>query len=265
MKPSLENLSLVFFDVETTGLNPHQGDAICEIGAVKVKEDEIVDTFQTLINPKRTIPLYVSSVHHIYDKDVKDAPYFEDIADEFLEFLKDSIICGYNLNFDLSFLNKELERISYPLLKDSPTIDVLKMVKRSLKLTRYNLGYVCVYLGVKSERLHRAQEDAYLTSQIFLKMKKRLEEKGITKIEELVSLFALPNQFLKNFHQPLLAFLKECIEEKFKIKVRYFSYKEGLKEFIFLPQLISDEFVFGRGKQEELKLKITRILGIEII
>ncbi len=265
MNPPLENLPLVFFDVETTGLNPNQEDAICEIGAVKIKENEIVDTFQTLINPKRKIPSYVSSIHHIYDEDVKDAPCFEDIADKFLEFLKDSIICGYNLSFDLSFLNKELEKINYPLLKNSPTIDVLKMAKRTLKLTRYSLGCVCDYLGIKPERLHRAYEDAYLTSQIFSKIRKNLEEKGITKIEEILSLFALPNQFLKNLYQPLLAFLKECIEEKFKIKVRYFSYKEGLKEFAFLPQQISDEFVFGRSKQKELKLKITRILGVEII
>ena len=264
MKSFLKNLPLVFFDVETTGLNPYEKDAICEIGAVKMEEDVIVDTFQTLINPKREIPPYVSSIHHIYDEDVKDAPYFEDIADKFLDFLKDSIICGYNLSFDLSFLNKELERINYPLLENSPTIDVLKMARRSLKLTRYSLAYVCTYLGVKAERFHRAQEDAYLTSQIFLKIKKELEKKGIAKIEELVSLFALPNQFLKNFHQPLLAFLKECIEEKFKIKVRYFSYK-GLVEFIFLPKLISDNFILGKREKEEIRLKITRILDVEII
>jgi len=76
MNPPLENLPLVFFDVETTGLNPNQEDAICEIGAVKIKENEIVDTFQTLINPQRKIPSYVSSIHHIYDEDVKDAPCF---------------------------------------------------------------------------------------------------------------------------------------------------------------------------------------------
>ena len=139
MRSLLRDLSLVFFDVETTGLNPHEKDAICEIGAVKMKEDVIVDTFQTLINPKREIPHYVSSIHHIYDEDVKDAPYFEDIADKFLDFLKDSIICGYNLSFDLNFLNKELERIKYPLLENFPTIDVLKMARRSLKLTRYSL------------------------------------------------------------------------------------------------------------------------------
>jgi len=258
-----ETLSLVFFDVETTGLNPHRGDAICEIGAVKLKNEEIIDKFQTLVNPKRKIPLHVSSIHNIYDEDVKDAPYFEEVIDSFLAFLKDSIIAGYNICFDLSFLNEELAKMGYPSL-NVPALDVLKMAKRTLNLKYYNLGYLTQYLRIKAERYHRALEDAYLTSQVFLKIRDILYEKGIRKMEEIILLFGVEDFFYKKIQQPLLTLFKESIEEKIRVKVRYFS-SSGVKEYTFFPLKLMENTVFGKDEEGELFLRLNQILDVEIL
>jgi len=258
-----EALSLVFFDVETTGLNPHQGDAICEIGAVKLKDNRIVDKFQTLVNPKRRIPPSVSSIHNIYDEDVKDAPCFERIIDSFLIFLKGSIVAGYNICFDLSFLNEELAKVGYPSL-DMPALDVLKMAKRTLNLKYYNLVYLTQYLKIKAEKYHRALEDAYLTSQVFLKIKDILYEKGIKKMGEIVLLFAVREEFSKKMQQPLLTLFKESIEEKIKVRVRYFS-SLGVREYIFFPLRVEENTVFGKGEKGIFSLKLNQILDVEVL
>ena len=101
---NIEDFDLVFFDLETTGLDVNKGDAICEIGALKLHNRKIVDKFESLINPKKPIPEEAYRIHKISDADVKGAPHFEQIADRLVAFFKDSIILAYNIEFDLSFL-----------------------------------------------------------------------------------------------------------------------------------------------------------------
>ena len=86
-KKSIDEFDLVFFDVETTGLNPSTGDAVCEIGAVKVRNNKIIERFQTLVNPNRPMPREAFLVHKISEEELKNAPFFSQIVDEFKQLL----------------------------------------------------------------------------------------------------------------------------------------------------------------------------------
>ncbi len=267
---NLKDLDLIFLDVETTGLNAFEGDSICEIGALKYKEGVILDEFYTLINPKRKIPLQVSSIHRIYDEDVKDAPYFEEVADSLLNFLDNSIICGYNIGFDLGFLNVELEKIGYPSLQ-LPSLDILVMVRKTFpSLPRYNLSYVASYFHIKGERFHRALDDALITWQIFEKVKVVLKERGIEKIEDYLSLYGFDNEFFKKFQEPKLAIIKESIVAGFKLKIDYLAYDGQRRTFVVKPKkIISQEKIWFLAKKDsegiEVRLSLDRILNLEIV
>lgn len=94
----------VVLDVETTGFDP-KSDRIVEVGILKIVNNEIVDQFGSLVNPERHIPSSASAVNGIYDEDVFDAPKYEEIAYRVVELLKDQIVIGHNVTFDLKFIN----------------------------------------------------------------------------------------------------------------------------------------------------------------
>jgi DNA polymerase-3 subunit alpha (Gram-positive type) len=269
-KNDLGKLDLVFFDVETTGLDPQQGDAICELGAVKLRDYVLVDTFGTLINPKIKIPPQVTLIHGICDEDVKGAPYFEEIVDKLLYFLENSIICGYNIGFDLGFLNAELKKTNYPEV-ELPALDILLMTRKTFPdLGYYNLTSIASYLNVEKKEFHRALDDAQATSQIFLKIKEILKTKGITKMEELLGLYGFNNEFFKRFQEPKVALIRESIKLELSVKFNYLSYSNKLSTFKFRPHRLEEKdrmYVVGLEPEsgKEIRLSLNRILNLEII
>ncbi len=265
---SLSSKNLVFIDVETTGLTPQGGDAICEIGAVKFDiQERIVDKFHTLTNPKREIPPQASLIHGIYTRDVEDAPYFEEIVASLLDFLEDSILCGYNIGFDLGFINRELEKINYPPLHP-PAIDVLLMARSVLpQLPRYSLPSVARYLNIEVRNFHRALQDSLLTREVFQRIRANLKDKGIERIEDILSLYGLNNAFFKKFQEPKLALIRECILAKVKVKIVYLDSGGRVSAFIVVPQGIQknkDTYLVGKVSREEIVLNVKQILQIEI-
>ena len=264
----LSSRNLVFIDVETTGLAPCGGDAICEIGAVKINtQEKIIDKFHTLVNPRREIPSQVSLIHGIHNRDVEGAPYFEEIASSLLDFLEDSILCGYNIGFDLGFINRELEKINYPPLY-LPAIDVLLMARGNLpQLPSYSLPSVARYLNIEVKNFHRALEDSLLTREVFQRIRTNLKDKGIVKIEDILSLYGWNNAFFKSFQEPKLALIRECILAKVKVKIVYLNSGGRVSTFIVTPQSIQedkDTYLVGRTPQGEIILNVKRILEIEV-
>lgn len=164
MKLNLER-PLVFFDLETTGLNIGK-DKIVELSMIKVLEsgEEIVRT--ELINPGMHIPEETSEVHGIWDADVADKPHFEELADSILEFIGDADIAGFNSNkFDVPLLVEEFLRCGRRLdLRNRHLIDVMnifhKMEPRNLTAA-YKL-----YCGKDLEDAHQAEADTYATLEV---------------------------------------------------------------------------------------------------
>ena len=102
----IDKVSLTFFDVETTGLRPGSGDRVCEVGILRCLGEEVVDSFQQLVNPQRPVSQGAYAVHGIWGDLLRDAPPFPQIADDILALLDGAIFIGHNAPFDLGFLAK---------------------------------------------------------------------------------------------------------------------------------------------------------------
>ena len=108
-KPLIYMPDFIAIDLETTGLDPKK-DRVIEIGVVKFIKGEPAEEFVSFINPNRPVPPQISDLTGITDKDVAEAPVFEEIADRLLEFISYLYICGHQVEFDFNFLNVELKR-----------------------------------------------------------------------------------------------------------------------------------------------------------
>ena len=109
-------MSMIALDLETTGLDKY-ADKIIEIGAVRFEGNEILDTYQTFVNPEKPIPPTVSQLTHITNPMVSGAPRILDVLDEVSEFVGDDIIVGHNVQFDVGFMRR------YKILMKNVTTD----------------------------------------------------------------------------------------------------------------------------------------------
>jgi single-stranded-DNA-specific exonuclease len=160
------NKNFIILDIETTGLSPF-ADEICEICAVKTKNFVVQEIFHTLVKPKNKIPPEVIKVHGITDNMVKDAPEIEDVLPKLVEFIKDDTLVIHNVDFDLSFINYYLKKLSLPRIPVSQTIDTLKIAKTYFPLSSHSLSALCNDLFLKVKPTHRALDDALATLELF--------------------------------------------------------------------------------------------------
>ncbi len=175
-------MELVFLDIETTGLNFEKGDKIIEIAGLKLIPTGQILTFQKLVNPLVPIPDSAKLIHHITDEMVKFAPQIERVITEFEDFIKDSFLLGYNLEFDLSFLK---HYFSQGFLKKRIMIDVLKIAKFCFpEFGRYSLENVCKKLDLPPPS-HRALEDCWATVRVFFFCLEFLLKRGYKDFETL--------------------------------------------------------------------------------
>jgi DNA polymerase III subunit epsilon len=169
----------VSVDTETTGLSFRFNNMV-EIGAIKFQLDPFVELgrFSSLINPKASIPQEATRVHGITDEDVLDKPTFKDLSQDFLAFIKDSILIGYNLSFDLSFIDHELMCAGIIDIESQKhkCLDVLRMVKRQLPhLPSHKLSAIASQFNIVPEATHRAIDDADTCLKVFLSIYGRIK------------------------------------------------------------------------------------------
>ncbi len=163
------NNKFVVFDLETTGLSTESDDVI-EIGAVKMEGGKIVEYYNTLVDPKRHIPDQASEVNHIYDEDVKNSPYIEDIFGFFAQYCKGYILVAHNGNgFDFKIIRRLADSFGYPL--NNVMVDSLTEARNVLpSLRRHSLESLCNHYGIINQNAHRAYEDAEATAKVFVKL-----------------------------------------------------------------------------------------------
>ena len=150
----------VSLDLETTGLDAER-DTILEIGAVRFRGDEVLDTFETFVNPGRAIPDHIQRLTGIRPSQVERAPSFPNVSAEFTEFLGASPVVGHNIQFDLRFLD------SHGLHVASSAYDTMDLATVFLpKSRRYSLKHLADFFGVEL-RNHRALDDAIGGKEIF--------------------------------------------------------------------------------------------------
>ena len=193
------NDTFVVFDLETTGFSA-EVDRIIEIGAVKIKNGEIVDNISQYVNPKIPIPFRIEKLTGINDSMVMEAEPIEKILPEFLEFCGDAVMVAHNAGFDTSFIINNAERLG---IKYDPTImDTMLLAQFVIpNLHNYKLDTLCKHLAVSLENHHRAVDDAQATAYIYLKMVKMLEERDIFDLDKLNEAGKLDDEAIKKLHQ----------------------------------------------------------------
>lgn len=196
----------VVFDLETTGIGAASNEII-EIGAVKVINNVITDKFSTFVNPGRPVPYNIQELTGINDQMVSDAPSIDKVLPGFLEFCGNAVLVAHNASFDTGFIFQKAK--DRGIHTDFTVIDTVAMSRALLpELKKYKLDTVAKTLGVSLENHHRAVDDAGATAEIFVKLVKRLEDKGITTLEGLNE-FGRPGdetiRKLPSYHAVILA------------------------------------------------------------
>lgn len=180
----LQDITFCVFDLETTGGN-HQSDKIIEIGMVKVKGLKIIDEKDYLIQPNIKIPEFIQRLTSISQKDVADSPVIEDVIDEILEFMGDSVLVAHNTSFDVPFFNSVLNRLGKSEMKN-PSICTNLMTKYLVpSLMNSNLNYMSKIFEIKHKKAHRALDDARASAELLIRYLHIFLDKGIAKINHL--------------------------------------------------------------------------------
>lgn len=168
--------TFVAFDTETTGLDC-QNCRIIEIGAIKFNAGGKISSFNTLINPETTVPQECVKISGITDEMLKNQPLIKDVLPDFCNFIKDSIIVGHNVQFDLRFLQSELERCGFPS-NENKAIDTLGFARWTFpNLPKYNQPFLANFLKIDVHAAHRAYDDAEVCGNIFLELIKASAER----------------------------------------------------------------------------------------
>ncbi len=166
----------IILDTETTGLEVQRGHRIIEIGAVLLNDrKKSEEHFHTYLNPSRLIDEEASKVHGIMNEDLIDKPYFEDIADEFLEFIDGSTLVIHNAAFDVGFLNNELKIASskYPMLEEICEIeDSLAIAKDKFPGQRNSLDALANRFEISGydRTFHGALLDANILADVYMSL-----------------------------------------------------------------------------------------------
>lgn len=160
--------NFVVFDVETTGFSSRL-NKIIEIGAVKIKGSEIVDSFNILINPEESLSDEIINLTGITDSMLSDKETIDKVLPKFYSFIENSIMVAHNADFDMGFLQSKFKDIGINYV--SPYVDTLELSRIEFPNVRSNrLGMVAKRLGVSLENAHRAVDDARATGEVFLKL-----------------------------------------------------------------------------------------------
>jgi DNA polymerase-3 subunit epsilon len=190
----LAGLSYVVVDVETTGGSPRTGHRITEIAAVVVRDGQVVEIFERLVNPDRPIPFFITQLTGISDRMVFDAPRFEEIVPDVVMSLAGNVFVAHNASFDWRFVSTELERA----VGKTPTALTLCTVRlaRALlpQLPRRTLDHVAHHYGVqdiaaryplKRGTRHSAAGDAIVTAHCLLRLIDDAADRGITTWDDV--------------------------------------------------------------------------------
>ncbi|MGL4991101.1 MAG: PolC-type DNA polymerase III [Sarcina sp.] len=168
------NDEFVVFDIETTGFSS-KNDKIIEIGAVKIKNGEVIDKFSCFVNPKRTLPAIIIELTGITDEMLIDADSIDNVILKFMEFVGNATMVAHNAAFDVSFIKKNLRDLNKGF--NNQVLDTVALARFLYpELKKVKLNIVAKHLGISLENHHRAVDDAKATAEILQVCFKKLEE-----------------------------------------------------------------------------------------
>ncbi|PAQ12711.1 ATP-dependent helicase DinG [Bacillaceae bacterium SAOS 7] len=197
----------VVTDLETTGHAAKSGDRMIQASFVIIENNQIIDQYTTFINPERSIPVFIEELTGIDDEMVKDAPFFHEVAPKILPLLDEAVFVAHNVQFDLQFLQAELEEAGY-LPFSGLAIDTVELARILFPTSdSYKLFDLTTSLGFDHDRPHQADSDAYVTAQLLLKMIDKLKTMPLVTLENLAKVAT-------NLKSDIYFLIQAVIEEK---------------------------------------------------
>lgn len=179
----LEDDTFVVFDVETTGLSAVY-NTIIELAAVKIRNGEVIDTFESFANPHTPISALITNLTGITDDMVKDAPEVDEVVRNYYEWIGDSTLVAHNASFDMGFLYEAYKKAGIPSIT-YPVIDTLELARfLHPELGNHRLNTLAKKYNIELTQHHRAIYDAEATGYLFIKLLEEAEGKGITHLDD---------------------------------------------------------------------------------
>jgi len=217
----LEDTTYCVFDLETTGFNAGGADSIIEIGAVLIKNGEIIDRFDEFIDPGRPLPYKIIELTNITDDMLKGKDNEETVVKRFIDWFKDYPMVAHNAKFDTGFLEMAFKKYNLGEFKNC-VIDTLEL-SRALdpEFSKHGLSALVKRYEVpwEEDAHHRADYDAEGTAYVLTKMIKKLRSKKFLKVSELNNLVDTTeiHKYGRNYHVNLLVQNKTGLKNLFKI------------------------------------------------
>ena len=242
------NDEIIIFDVETTGLS-FSSDRLTEIGAVKLKNMQVVDSFNTKVNPGKHIPEKITELTGISDEDVKNAPPEDEAVRMFMEFCGEyPVLAAHNANFDTTFINEVCKR--HDINFDYNWLDTLILCQAMLpEMGRHKLNLVAKNLKLGKFDHHRASDDAFMLAKIYMELIGRLvSDKGLKKLEEInYKAGEIDVKKLKSYHQIILVRNQAGLKNLYRLvsysNLRYFYKKPLIPKSVLLEH--REGLIFG--------------------
>ena len=231
------------FDIETTGLS-FQNDKITEIGAVILKNGEIIERYDTFVNPNIEIPENIIELTGITNEMVKDARQIDEVLPEFFEFVGDRILVAHNAGFDTGFIRKASQECNLPFnFTYLDTVALSKFANPDLK--KHKLDVLAEYFKLGDFNHHRACDDAEMLANILYAMFEKLKNDGISDTEKMTGEMSAKVDPLKlpTYHQILLVKNKTGLKNLYRLISE--SYLEYYKRNPRIPKTRLQEYREG--------------------
>lgn len=231
------------FDIETTGLS-YRTEKITEIGAIKIKNGEIIDTFECFVNPEKPIPYEVIKVTHITDDMVRDAETIEQVLPKFLEFVGDDVLVAHNANFDVGFIRNFAKKQG--LKFENTYIDTLGIARDMFPdYKKYKLGIIAENLNIRVDVAHRALDDVKTLVKVFEVMLRNIKEMGAKTIDDFEKLYKnnIDLKHLPTYHAIILA--KDYVGLKNLYKLVSFSHLDYYYKKPKIPKSVYKQYSEG--------------------
>jgi DNA polymerase-3 subunit alpha (Gram-positive type) len=240
---SFKDGTFIIFDIETTGLSP-RNCGITQIGAVKFKGGEIIDRFETFVNPGMPIPENITQLTGITDEMVKDAPSQCDAVKAFLDFAEEHMLVAHNAPFDVGFIRKVAT--DNKLKFENPYLDTVSLSRfLNTDISKHTLDSLARYFSLGEFDHHRAGDDTEMLAKIFVCMIKKLAADGIADTDGMVEAMArnCDPKKLKYYHIIILVKNQAGLKNLYKLISR--SYIDYFHRFPRIPKTLLKDYREG--------------------
>ena len=230
---------MIVFDIETTGLS-NRNCKIIEIGAVKIKDGEVLDTIDFFVDPEMPIPPEITELTSITDEMVSGAVKEKEAIEKFLDFAGDRLLIAHNANFDVGFIRIAADRHKIPFTNTYlDTVGLSRYVNPELK--KHKLDIIAEHYKLREFHHHRASDDAQMLAEIFFVMMDRLKSEGINNFERMLDAMSESTDPLKlpTNHMVIFAKTREGLKNLYKL-ISY-SYLNYYKRFPRIPKTVLEE------------------------